>query len=462
MSNYNAVNESFVAELTAVVSPANISTALAERQLRAQDMSQHEARLSEVVVWPATAEQVAAVLRLANDERIPVTPWGAGSSLEGNPIPLFGGISLSMERMNRIIAIHAADFQVTVQPGLGYKDLNAALARHDLFFAPDPGANASIGGMIANNAAGSRTVKYGATKDNVLRLEVALADGRLIRTGARSIKQASGYNLAQLIIGSEGTLGVVTEATLKLAPIPSVMSAVVATFGDVATAVKTVVAVRGSGLDVAALEFIGASKAGILTRETGVDWGEQPTLLMEIHAAHPEAAELDLALMTELCREMGARRIVATADPAERKRLWDVRHHSYVTMRRVFPGCSWQLMDVAVPISAYPALVAHVETILAAHGVPGYLVGHAGDGNLHVEIPYRDEATRRQAALANDAVVEKAIALEGTSSGEHGVGIGKVKFMGREHGTAVAVMQALKATLDPNAILNPGKVLPAG
>jgi D-lactate dehydrogenase (cytochrome) len=193
-------------------------------------MSHHPARMSEVVVWPVTAGQVADVLRIANDNRIPVTPWSAGSSLEGNPIPLFGGISLSMERMNRILAVHADDFQAIVQPGLGYKDLNESLANYGLFFAPDPGANASIGGMLANNAAGSRTVKYGATKDNVLAMEVALADGRLIRTGSRSIKQSSGYNLTQLFIGSEGTLGVITEATLKLAPVPTIMSSVVANF----------------------------------------------------------------------------------------------------------------------------------------------------------------------------------------------------------------------------------------
>ena len=460
MSVYNPINTAILTQLTAVVSPANISTAEAERQLRSHDMSQHAPCMSEVVVWPTTAQQAADVLCIANENRVPVTAWGAGSSLEGNPIPLFGGISLSMERMNHIIEVHANDFQVTVEAGLGYKDLNAKLARYGLFFAPDPGANASIGGMLANNAAGSRTVKYGATKDNVLAIEVALADGRLIQTGARSIKQASGYDLLHLFIGSEGTLGVITQATLKLMPVPTVMSSVVATFGTVTTAVETVVAIRGSGLDVAALEFIGAKSAAILSREHGLDWGEYPTLLMEIHAAHAETAVLDIKLVREICEELGAIRIHTTTDAAERKQMWTARHHNFETKVRVFPDYKWQLMDIAVPISAYPELIAFISQTLDFYGLEGMMIGHAGDGNLHVEMPYKDEVTRQSTLQANDAIVDKAIALDGTSSGEHGVGIGKAKFMDREHGTAVAVMRELKQTLDPKGILNPGKIFP--
>ena len=261
MTKFQPLTTVILAELTAVVTPENISTATAERELRSHDMSQHAAHLSEVVIWPTTAQQVADVLRIANTQHIPVTPWGAGSSLEGNPIPLFGGISLSMERMNQIVAVHAEDFQVTVQPGIGYKDLNEILARSGLFFAPDPGANASIGGMLANNAAGSRTVKYGATKDNVLAMEVVLADGRIIQTGSRSIKQSAGYDLLHLFVGSEGTLGVITQATLKLAPIPTVMSSVLASFPSVETAVSAVVEIKSSGLDVAALEFVDGKTA---------------------------------------------------------------------------------------------------------------------------------------------------------------------------------------------------------
>ena len=458
MTQFDPVSEEILAELTAVVTAANLSTAKAERQLRAQDMSQHPPHLADVVIWPTTAQQVAEVLRIAHEHYIPVTPWGAGSSLEGNSIPLFGGILLSLERMNQIIELHVDDFQVTVQPGIGYKDLNEQLGRHGLFFAPDPGANASIGGMLANNAAGSRTVKYGATKDNVLAMEVALADGRLIQVGSRSIKQSAGYDLLHLFVGSEGTLGVITQATLKLVPLPAVMSSAVATFTTVETAVAAVVELRSSGLDIAALEFLDAKTSGLVSREEDVDWDDHPTLLMEIHATHPETAELDLALVQEICTALGAIGFQATADTAERKKMWRVRHHLFETKLRVFPNYRWQLMDIAVPISAYPTLVAFVTEILQAQDLDGFMVGHAGDGNLHVTMPYRDEAVRQRANKANEIIVRRALALGGTCTGEHGVGIGKAKFMVEEHGTAVDVMLDLKQTLDPRGILNPGKI----
>ncbi|WP_420628385.1 FAD-binding oxidoreductase [Candidatus Leptofilum sp.] len=461
MPHFNPVSNEVLAQLTAVLTPDQISTTEADRQQHAQDMSQHAPRLSEVVVWPTNSQQVADVLQIAHRHRIPVTPWGAGSSLEGNPIPLFGGITLSLARMNQIVALHADDFQVTVQPGLGYKDLNQQLGPHGLFFAPDPGANASIGGMLANNAAGSRTVKYGATKDNVLAMEVVLADGRILQTGSRSVKQSAGYDMLHLFVGSEGTLGVITQATLRLAPVSAIMSSAVATFADVETAVAAVVELRASGLDIAALEFIDAATSGLLSREEDVDWGENPTLLMEIHAAHAETAELDLALIQETCRAHGAGRFVATTDAAERQKMWQTRHHMFETLRRVFVGHRWQLADVAVPISQFPALVKFARQTLQERNLPELMVGHAGDGNLHIAIPYADEATRQGANLANEEVVLQAIALGGTATGEHGVGIGKAKFMVREHGeTAVEIMRHLKQTLDPHDILNPGKIIP--
>ena len=258
MNAYSPVTPEIVDLLRGILGADAVSVAQADIDLHARDQGHHAAHPAEVVVFPTTAEGVAATLKLANDHRIPVTPWGVGTGLEGNAIPVCGGILLSLERMNKIITVHADDFQVTVQPGIGHKDLNAELARHGLFFPPDPGANATVGGMLANNAAGIRTVKYGASKDNVLRMQVALADGRLIMVGSRSVKQSSGYDLLHLIVGSEGTLGVITEATLKLVPVPAYMSAVVAHFPSIDAAVQTVVAIRGSGLDPAALELIDA------------------------------------------------------------------------------------------------------------------------------------------------------------------------------------------------------------
>jgi D-lactate dehydrogenase (cytochrome) len=312
--------------------------------------------------------------------------------------------------------------------------------------------------MLANNAAGSRTVKYGATKDNVLAMEVVLADGRIIRLGSQSIKQASGYDLLHLFIGSEGTLGVITEATLKLTPMPALMSGVVATFPSVETAVQAVVEVRGSGLDVAALEFLDEKITALLSQEEGLDWGERPTLLMEIHATHAAAAEKDLSLVRGICEDMGAIAFRATTDPAERNKMWQARHHLFETQVRVYADYDWQLSDVAVPISAYPRLIAYASQTLLEREVHGFILGHAGDGNLHVSMPYNNEEARRRAVEVNDAIVYKAIELGGTSTGEHGVGIGKAKYMEKEHGAALDVMRSLKKTLDPRGILNPGKI----
>jgi D-lactate dehydrogenase (cytochrome) len=381
-----------------------------------------------------------------------------GTGLEGNAIPLYGGILLTLERMNRILEVHAEDFQVTVEAGIPHKDLNAQLARYGLFFPPDPGANATIGGMLANNAAGIRTVKYGATKDNVLRMEVALPDGRLIHVGSRSIKQASGYNLLQLFVGSEGTLGVITQATLKLVPVPQFMSAIIAGFPTVEAAVETVVAVRGSGVDVAALEFIDVTNTQALN-QAGTDIAPYPTLLMEIHSAHEQTLEIDMQTVREICEEAGAISFRATADNAERKVLWNARHHAYETLVRNHPGQRIFIMDVAVPISRYPDLIEFSRQAMERHGIKGYMKGHAGDGNVHVELPFGDAATFEKVQAVNAEIVQHAIALGGTATGEHGVGIGKRAYMQAEHGEALDVMRQIKQTLDPRGIMNPGKVL---
>jgi D-lactate dehydrogenase (cytochrome) len=457
---FNPVTTQIIDQLRQIVGTENLSTAQADIDLHARDQSQHPASPAEVVVWPTAAHHVADILRLANQQRIPVTPWGVGTGLEGNSIPLFGGILLSFERMNQIVELHADDFQVTVQPGIGHKDLNAQLARHGLFFPPDPGANATVGGMLANNAAGIRTVRYGASKDNVLRMQVALADGRLIHVGSRSVKQSAGYDLLHLFVGSEGTLGIITEATLKLIPIPEHMSAVVAAFPTVKAAVETVVAVRGSGLDPAALEFIDAAHCKMLNSAEGVDLTENPTLFMEFHAAQQSTLSAGLEIVRQICQEMGALNFRATTDTAERKRLWHARHHSYEIMVRMHPDKQFFINDVAVPISAYPELIGFVEQIRAERNIPSTMIGHAGDGNIHVEFPFANDADYQRAMDANGAIVLKALELGGTSTGEHGVGIGKAKYMPVEHGPALDVMRSIKQTLDPNGILNPGKIFP--
>lgn len=460
MTAYTPLTPDLITQLTAIVGADNISTASAERKLRSRDASFHPEHAPDVVVWATDAEQISAMLRFANENRIPVTPWGVGTSLEGNPLALKGGILLTFERMNRIIEVHADDFQVTVEPGIGHKDLNAALARYGLFFPPDPGANATIGGMLANNAAGIRTVKYGASKDNVLKMQVALADGRLIEVGSRSIKQSSGYDLLHLFVGSEGTLGVITRATLKLVPIPQFMSAVVASFPSVSAAVETVVAVRGSGLDPAALELIDAAHAKMLSEAEGVELGDQTTLFMEFHAAHEASLAEGLRAVEEICQENGASWIRSTTDPTERKKLWHARHSSYEITVRTFRDQKFYVNDVAVPISRYPELIAYIEEVRERDGITAFMIGHAGDGNIHVELMFNDDETYKKALDANAQIVTRTLELGGTATGEHGVGIGKARFMAREHGAALDVMRTIKHTLDPNGILNPGKIFP--
>ncbi|MBK8135086.1 MAG: FAD-binding oxidoreductase [Chloroflexi bacterium] len=457
---FSVLTELHLAALRELAGAANVTTAQADLDLHNRDQSRHPDGNARAVIFATSAEQVSAVLRYCHEQRIPVTPWGVGTSLEGNPLARYGGISLSFERMTRVLEVHADDFQVTVEPGIGHKDLNAQLARYGLFFPPDPGANATIGGMLANNAAGIRTVKYGATKDNVLKMQVVLADGRIITVGSRSIKQASGYDLLHLFVGSEGTLGVITQATLKLVPVPSLMSAVVASFPSVSAAIEAVVAIRGSGLDPAALEFIDPKQSALLRDHAGVDLEECPTLFMEFHAVLPEALEYGLVQVREICEELGATRVKATTDNAERTKLWTARHHAYELLTRIHAGQKIYIDDVAVPISQYPALIAFAEKAIDEAGIHAYMKGHAGDGNIHCEFPYSTEAEFAVISRINNRIVQKAIALGGTATGEHGVGMGKTQFMDEEHGASLDVMRAIKATLDPHGILNPGKIFP--
>lgn len=457
---FNKLTSEHLTQLEQIAGAGNISTKQADIDLHAADESHHAPSPAEVIVWGKSGQQIADVLKFANENKIPVTPWGVGTGLEGNSIPVYGGILLSLERMTNIIEVHADDFQVTVEPGIGHKDLNADLTRYGLFFPPDPGANATIGGMLANNAAGIRTVKYGASKDNVLRMEIALADGRLIHVGSRSIKQSSGYDLLHLFVGSEGTLGVITQATLKLVPIPTHMSAVVAAFETVEDAVEAVVAVRGSGLDPAALEFIDAEHCRMLHEAEGVDLLPHPTIFMEFHAAHESALEEGLEIVQELCEELGAIRVQGTTDNTERLKLWRARHHSLEILKRASPGSKFFVMDVSVPISQYPALIGYVEELRKEFDIPVTMIGHAGDGNIHVEFPYTNQAEFDRALDCDRMIVRRAIELSGTATGEHGVGIGKAEFMQQEHGVSLDVMRSIKQTLDPNGILNPGKLFP--
>jgi D-lactate dehydrogenase (cytochrome) len=446
--------------LRSVVGPAHVSIKIADLDQHAKDESFHKPHRPAVVVWPSTSEEISAILKYANQKLIPVTPWGAGTSLEGNPIPVLGGIALDTIRMDKIIEIHPDDFQAEVQAGVRYKDLNENLGQQGIFFAPDPGANASIGGMIANNAAGTRTHRYGATKDNILQMEIVLPTGKIIQTGSRTSKTSSGYDLIHLFIGSEGTLGIVTQATLKLAPLPDKFSAVVASFSTTHGATQTVSNIMGSGIVPAALEFLDPATIGLLNTASEKKLPESPTLLMEFHSATNTGLKEELALVETLCHEEGCLNFEPGLGRRERDRLWQMRHQAYEIIVRSHPGKAFLIMDVAVPVSQYSQLVATAEQALSDRKLQGYLVGHAADGNLHPAILYSpdDPPTYKTALEANEVIIKAAISMGGTATGEHGVGIGKVGFMELEHGDSLEVMKAIKQTLDPNGILNPGKI----
>lgn len=452
---------SYLPALEKILGTTHVSATTADRTAHGRDQSAHPLHLPDVVVWPGHTNDVSAIVRFANEHHIPIVGWGAGTSIEGNPIPVRGGIVVSFRRMNQILAVHAEDFQVTVQPGILYKDMNQALARHGLFFPPDPGANASVGGMVANNAAGIRTVKYGATRDNVLALEVVLASGEVIRTGSRSVKQSAGYDLTHLFTGSEGTLGLITEITLKLHPLPEHFSAVTAVFPTVTQAAEAVFGIIGSGLNPGALELLDEETVAILNAEGNFGLADAPNLFMEFSSASEAALEQELALVREICADCGAISFEAGMGLDARSQLWAARHALFESSIRHFPGQSWIVTDVAVPISQYPALVSFAAETFQELQLAGTIVGHAGDGNLHTLVFFPEDSPEgvQRAGQHNDLLVEKALALGGTSTGEHGVGLGKQKFMAQEHGAALAVMHQIKHTLDPNGIMNPGKVL---
>lgn len=457
------VTEGIVETLCSIVGSEHVATAEAERTLHSRDESDHAPVLPDVVVFPDTTGDVSRIVAMANEHRIPIVGWGAGTSVEGHTIPLRRGIVIDFRRMDRILALHIEDFQAVVQPGILRLDLEDQLGRHGLFFPPDPGANASVGGMIANNAAGVRALRYGSASANVLGLEVVLADGTVIRTGSRSIKQSAGYDLTRLFAGSEGTLGLVTAATIRLAPIPEHFAAATVAFPDVDSAAAAVFGIMGSGLEPAALELMASDHIQWMNEEEGAGLTVAPSLMLEYTGASRETVETALQMTREICASQGAVGFSEASGREARNAMWRLRHGTRERMHRRFPGEHWVGMDVSVPVSRFPELVAFAEAVCAEHGFAGHVVGHAGDGNIHLGLHHdpSDAAQGEATAEVAHRIVLKAIELDGTCTGEHGIGIGKMKYMIAEHGReAVATMWAIKRALDPNNILNPGKILP--
>jgi D-lactate dehydrogenase (cytochrome) len=427
----------------------------------ASDLSYHPAHRPDVVVYPTSAAEVAAVLAYADAAGVPVVPFGAGTSLEGHVIPLHGGISLDLTRMTRIVALRPDDLTVTVEPGVTRSQLEAAAGPHGLWFPVDPGADATLGGMAATNASGTTTVRYGGMRAHVLELEVVLADGRTVRTGTRAVKSSAGYNLTNLFIGSEGTLGVITELTLRLHPIPDHIVVARAAFPSVEAACRAAASLIGVGVLVTRCELLDATTIAALNAFAGTSFPESPYLFVEFGGAEAAVAG-DLVTTREIAEDEGATAFESESDPTARAQMWSARHNALMASLALAPGSKAMTTDVAVPVSELAAAIEHARRALDESGLRGGIVGHVGDGNFHVAflLDPDDAGSIAQADALNGAVVADALARGGTCTGEHGIGYGKLAYLEQQHGDLVPLFRGIKQLFDPRGILNPGKVVP--
>lgn len=446
--------------LAKIVAPERLSFGRSNRELHLHDISPHHGSLPAAVIWPDSTQEVAAILAYTYQQSIPVTPWGAGTSTEGNPVPTRGGLVMDLTGMDRILDLRPEDLQADVQPGVLRKELNRRAGRHGLFFPPDPGADATIGGMIANNASGVQTVKYGATKDYVMKLTVVLPHGEVIETGCKARKTSSGYDLARLFVGSEGTLGIVTEATLRLAGIPAHHLAATITFNNLENASRAVAVLIGGGAEPAALELLTPELIQLMNREHALNLAEVPSLFAEFHGISEIALSATAEMVREMCEGCGATGFRFGVAEGERRELWRARHEAWETIHRAHPGKETLIVDAAVPISKYPEMIIFSQQLIERRQAVGYVFGHAGDGNLHVVLVGDPSATAAWSLIEeiNDRIVQRAVELDGTCTGEHGVGIGKRKFMALEHGRSYELMRRIKDLLDPKGLMNPGKI----
>jgi len=425
------------------------------------DLSYHAPRRPDVVVYPQSTQEVAAVLGYADGVGVHVTPFGAGTSLEGHVIPLEGGISLDLTRMSSILELRPDDLTVTVQPGVTRSQLEAAAGPHGLWFPVDPGADATLGGMAATNASGTTSVRYGGMRTHVLALEVVLAGGKVVRTGSRAVKTSAGYNLTSLLVGSEGTLGVITELTLRLHPIPEHIVVARAAFPSVEAACRAAAAIIGAGVLVTRCELLDATTIGALNAFSGTSFPESPYLFVEFGGTEAGVAG-DLASTRELVEDEGATAFEAERDPTARARMWNARHNALMASLALAPGTKAMTTDVAVPVSELAAAIEHARRTLDESGLRGGIVGHVGDGNFHVAflLDPDDEASIARAEALNATLVDDALGRGGTCTGEHGIGFGKLRYLEQEHGDLVPLYRGVKQLFDPNGILNPGKLVP--
>ena len=452
--------ESLLGDLSTLLG-ARFATGRGDREQHAASESFHTAPPPDAVAYPETTSEVAAIVKACAGAGVPVIAWGTGTSLEGHALASQGGVTLNMGRMNRVLDIRPGDMQVTVQPGVTREALNADLRATGLFFSVDPGADASLGGMAATRASGTTAVRYGTMRDNVLALEVVLADGQIIRTGSRAAKSSAGYDLTALFVGSEGTLGIITELTLRLHGQPEQVASAVCGFADLRAAVDCVTMTIQSGIPMARIEFVDALTARAFNLKSGTSLPETPHLMVEFHGSESAVAQ-DAENFGEIARDCGASDFDWATTPEDRARLWRMRHGAYHAAFALRPGAVGIVTDVCVPMSQLADAVERAASEIEAAGMIGPIVGHVGDGNFHSLLLVDPEAPDdiAQAKQLARRMAQHALTVGGTITGEHGVGIGKRSLMQDEHGGGWQVMGAIKAAMDPQNILNPGKLVP--
>jgi D-lactate dehydrogenase (cytochrome) len=437
-----------------------LSTSASVCAQHGKDESYHTPHAPDAVAFARTTEEVAAIVSLCAEHKTPVIAFGTGTSLEGHVAALRGGVCIDLSQMNQVLRVGAEDLDATVQAGVTRKQLNEYLRDTGLFFPIDPGADASLGGMAATRASGTNAVRYGTMRENVLSLTVVLADGRVIRTARRARKSAAGYDLTRLFVGSEGTLGVITEVTVRLYGIPDAISAAVCAFPTIAAAVDTVILTIQSGVPVARIELLDEAQIDAINKYSKLDHRVAPTLFFEFHGSAAGVAE-QVETVKAIAAEHGGDDFRWATTPEARSKLWQARHDAYYAALALRPGSKGWPTDVCVPISRLAECIAETKRDLAQSSIPSALAGHVGDGNFHLIFMIDPESKEEiaEASRLNDRMVARALAMEGTCTGEHGIGYGKIDFLEAEHGEATSVMRSIKQALDPNDIMNPGKIV---
>ena len=451
-------------QLRNIVGDSNFSVSPPVLQHHGQDMGPHGGHPPHAVVWPGDRDEVAAICRLCQLNKVPIIPYGTGTGLEGGIVAVQGGVVVNLTNMEKIVAVHEEDFTAVVQPGVTREKLNAELRSCGLWFPVDPGADASICGMVATGASGTNAVKYGTIKENTINMEVVMADGDIIETagvGVRPSKSSAGYNLTELFLGSEGTLGLITQATIRLHPLPECVAAAVVSFPDLHAAVATVVSTLQAGVGIARMELLDEVQMKACNQYSNLDYAESPTLFIEFHGSQSGVSE-QVETVKMISEQNNGGEFLWADQQEDRTKLWKARHAVHHANKAYCPGYRGLATDVCVPISQLPTIVTETKQEISKLGLVGPIVGHAGDGNFHSMLMFNPNNKEEESLceLVAEKMARRALELSGTISGEHGVGLGKVKLLEEQFGRGgISVMRRIKQAVDPNNILNPGKVL---